>query len=197
MRNKFDKEKFKRITKMIESSGGRNINHVPVDNETHKGDSAIGDYALMPETINELVKSRPVDIDKEEQRRLLQMSGPEKKEYLVKQKPEYQEKLVDAMIDKLAENYGGDELKMNYAYEHGHNLSDDTVSRKYRKSERNKRYLQYDDSPQGMANFAKEKNIYKNTKAYDLLENEPVVPEESQKEAPSFYNKIIRQLTGK
>ena len=199
MSKKLDRENFKKVTKMIESSGGRNILHSPVYNEIHKGNTAIGDYALMPETINELIKSRPIDLDKDEQRRILNMSADEKRRLLVEEKPEYQEKFMDAMIDKLSENYGGDPLKMNYAYEHGHNLSDDTVSKKYKKARRHQQFLNFDDSEQGMANFAIDRKIYPNSRMYRELEKEPTsLP--SDYKAPdqeSLYKKIMKTLSGK
>lgn len=50
------KRKHLNTIAFIESTNGKNINHKPVFNSTHNGDSAIGKYGLMPNTIKLILK---------------------------------------------------------------------------------------------------------------------------------------------
>ena len=51
---RFDRDNFLNAISQIESSGGKNINH-PISNAPlHRGQQAVGQYGLMPNTINEM-----------------------------------------------------------------------------------------------------------------------------------------------
>ena len=48
-------KKFLQKTSQIESSGGKRLNHPEIQSGIHSGDSAVGQYGLMPDTIKELL----------------------------------------------------------------------------------------------------------------------------------------------
>lgn len=106
----------------VESSGGKNFNHAQVTRGPQKGHTAIGTYGLMPNTVDEVVKSS----GDESLHSLLGMSPSEKKTFL-ESNPEVEKKVATHLATKVLSNQGGDEEKAAYAWNHGHNLSSDTI----------------------------------------------------------------------
>lgn len=49
------KDDFLKLMSQLESSGGKNLNHKPSVHGTNPGDTAIGQYGIMPQTAYEVV----------------------------------------------------------------------------------------------------------------------------------------------
>ena len=106
------KEEFLSAIAKIESNNGRNINHPMVNTGINKGTHAIGTYALMPATVDELIKKRSEYSD------LGTMTPDQKQQYLLAH-PEAQQALAGQMYEHLSNRYNADPQKMAYAYNHG------------------------------------------------------------------------------
>lgn len=115
-----DKDQWLKLIAQLESSNGQNTNHPMVEHGVNKGTHAIGTYALMPATVDELIKRDPA------QAPLMAMNPDQKQAYLMAH-PEVQKQLAGKMYDKLNESTGGDPAKMAYKYNHGMYLPDDRL----------------------------------------------------------------------
>ncbi len=114
-------EEFLKIIRQIESSGGKNINHPMVHHGVNKGTKAIGEYALMPATVDELVKR------KVEYQNLASMTPEQKQQYLEKN-PQLQRKLAGFMYEHLKDRYNNNPIQMAAAYNQGMYLPPERLS---------------------------------------------------------------------
>jgi hypothetical protein len=129
-------DEFLRNIGQIESAGGKNTNHPVIKSGIQKGDSAIGTYGLMPNTVDEIAsKSKDPAINS-----LTDMSSAEKKDYIEKN-PAVEKILATQLAEKVLANQGGDAQKAAYAWNQGHNLSPDSiVKRDYQNSDYVQKY---------------------------------------------------------
>lgn len=107
------KEQILREIAEIESAGGKNVNHPLMKTGMHKGMSAIGKYALMPKTIDDLVKNDP------ELQYLSRMDQLAKRKALMSN-PELENILASKYYEKAAR---GSQTPQEIAYKwyHGYN----------------------------------------------------------------------------
>jgi hypothetical protein len=91
-------EKFLANIRTIESAGGKNLRHPTVEGGLHDGDAAIGEYGLMPNTIQE---------------------------YKNKRVPE--EAIPDTMARDVLQAAGGDEALAAALWNRGHHYLDNTA----------------------------------------------------------------------
>lgn len=117
-------DKFLNAISMIESSGGKNLNHRELKHGIHKGDRAIGIYGLMPNTILDLMNQR-----KKYNRFLTPLKGLNKNliVYEVKNRPLIQYGIAKTLANYLLKKHK-DPYKAAHAWHYGHNLS--KISRK-------------------------------------------------------------------
>lgn len=104
--------KFLEKMSMIESSGGKNLNHNRMPAGIHKDTAAIGEYGLMPQTAME-ISNRAGGIPE-----LEGMDKHQVEEYL-KLNPEVAERLAQTMASRLLQK--NDSESANYMWEMGHN----------------------------------------------------------------------------
>lgn len=120
---------FLKIIKQIESSGGKNTNHREIASGIHAGDSAIGDYGLMPNTIQEVLKRKARQKALEQTMEPLRtMQSDKLKAYLENEHPEYQEKIAQDLAQKVLTRSGGDHEKAAYMWNQGHNLDPNQIT---------------------------------------------------------------------
>jgi hypothetical protein len=116
-------ERFKRIISHLESSGGKNLNHKMIKTGIHAGDRAIGEYGLMPLTIQDAAKMRiNRGIGDELDKKIAKMSLEDAKKQIpeiIKQNPDIYEKYVDTLVDHVLKRYG-DERLAAFAWNQGH-----------------------------------------------------------------------------
>lgn len=103
-------ERFLKIISMLESSGDENKDHPAVTSGIHAGDSAIGQYGLMPNTIEEIAKRRP-DLPAYDET-----------------SPEIQSAYANALAERTLSRSAGDEEKAAYAWRMGHNLTPEQIT---------------------------------------------------------------------
>jgi hypothetical protein len=132
---------------MIESSGGKNVEHSTMKSGIHKGNAAIGRYGLMPNTIKEIAKRQKMagmknsyisDIEK--------LDNNELRDYLEKN-PKVEEQLAITLANKVLDKMKGDETKAAFAWNQGHNLTPDRIQKsKYLDHPYTKKFLNLNKS---------------------------------------------------
>lgn len=124
--DKYDKrnanlDNFLNVISMNESSGGKNLNHKQIKEGLHAGDSAVGQYGLMPNTIKEMAtrmgKDHPMSIYSKMDNKAVADS--------LKKNPGHEKEIAKFMANHLHDKFGGDENKMAYSWFQGHNLTND------------------------------------------------------------------------
>jgi hypothetical protein len=113
----------------IESSGGKNTNHpvVTADN-IQKGTRGIGRYALMPNTVKELINRRRIngtmtgDLDD------LDKKTPEEMKAYIEANPDIEDSFANQLANHVIRNQNGNEDKAAYSWKMGSNLTPDAVS---------------------------------------------------------------------
>lgn len=135
---------FLKTTSMVESSGGKNLKHPTIKSGVHAGDKAIGQWALMPKTIKEIAGRMA---DNPEIAPYAKMDSKKITQKL-SQNPHHEEKIASFLANKLYDKFEGDENKMAYAWNQGHNIDPQSL-----KTTR-KNYLNHD--------YVKKYNKYKN-----------------------------------
>jgi len=119
--------KFLEKISQIESSGGKNTNHKTMESGIHSGDSAFGNYGLMPNTVKEMAKRERMSGGKELSP-LLEMDGEQIKQYL-RDKPEAEQIIARGLARKLLTRFGSPE-EAAYAWNQGHNLSPEKLAKR-------------------------------------------------------------------
>lgn len=133
---------FLKTTSMIESSGGKNLDHPKVAHGLHAGDRAVGQWALMPKTVKEIAGRMA---DDSEIAPYAQMNSKKISQKL-SQNPHHEKQMASFLANKLYDKFGGDENKMAYAWNQGHNIepkSFDTDRKDYLNHDYVKKYNKY------------------------------------------------------
>ena len=97
---------FLQAMSMLESSGGKNLNHKTIKRGIHAGDAATGQYGLMPNTIDEM-KHRA------------ELAGEEI--------PETEEEVANKLYEHIAAKTD-DPVKQAHMWQHGHNINPDKLT---------------------------------------------------------------------
>jgi hypothetical protein len=124
--NKYDKtnsdlDSFLETISMNESSGGKNLNHKQIKEGLHAGDSAVGQYGLMPNTIKEMAGRMGKDSPMAQYAKMDSKSIADS----FKKNPGHEKEIAKFMANHLHDKFGGDENKMAYSWFQGHNLTND------------------------------------------------------------------------
>jgi len=146
---------------MNESSGGKNTDHVQMKHGIHAGDSAIGQYGLMPNTIQEMAR-RSGD---KSLRSYGKMNSREIADS-IRKNPEHEHQIANFMANHLHNKHGGDESKMAYSWNQGHNLTQDHFDTNH-KNYKNHDYVKKYHKNKGMT----EKTLPKEIKTNKLVSN--------------------------
>lgn len=103
----------------LESSGGVDTDHETVKVGPQAGDTAIGEYGLMPNTLSELKNRYPSDITKG--------MSKEELEERAKNDPEFAKTMAATMVSYLKDKRGLSDEEAAAAWESGHNLKPDAI----------------------------------------------------------------------
>lgn len=106
---------FLNLISQLESSSGRDLDHPPVSGGIQAGDRAIGQYALMPNTINELAQRST----NPELKPMIDMNEDALRKKLQNKDVEYD--LARQLADKVLTDQPNEEMAA-YSWNHGHNL---------------------------------------------------------------------------
>lgn len=154
---------FLKAIEMNESSGGINTNHKRMNSGIHSGDAAVGNYGLMPNTVKNIAG-------------LMERGHPLRKKYLkmensdiersLSENPKHQKELATHLATKLHDKFGGDESRMAYSWNQGHNLTPDHFESSH-KDYKNHDYVQKYHKNRGLI----EKGPVKSQKTNDIASN--------------------------
>lgn len=105
---------------MLESSGGTDTDHQMVESGPQAGDTALGTYGLMPNTLEEIANRYPSDIT----------AGLDKDQLAEKAKndPEFAKTMAATMASYMKDKRGLSDEQTAAAWEAGHNLSPETIN---------------------------------------------------------------------
>lgn len=112
-------DNFLKAISLNESSGGKNTNHKQIKQGIHAGDSAIGQYGLMPNTIKEMARRMGSDSPMAQYAKMDNKKIAES----IKQNPDHEKQIANFIANHLYDKFGGDENKMAFAYNQGHNMN--------------------------------------------------------------------------
>lgn len=120
--------KFLEMIRMIESSGGKDINHPEISSGIHEGQSAYGSYGLMPNTIQELVNRKKLEQPLDQEYKKIDKEDPHYVKAVLHGNPELEQTLAKQMAERLLQRTGGDEEKAAYGWNMGHNTPVDQIT---------------------------------------------------------------------
>lgn len=109
---------FLDLISQIESSGGKDTSHKEMAHGIQAGDAALGQYGLMPNTIYEMAKRQ----------RMKDVLNIPKEELSEKFSPELEQKIADALANRVLEKSGGDQSVAAYRWNMGHNLPPERIT---------------------------------------------------------------------
>lgn len=114
----------------IESSGGKDLNHQEIQNGMHAGTSAIGQYGLMPVTVQDLAKKA----SNAQVRELTRLPASEVQKRIVAS-PDIEHELARKLAERVLSKNHGDQEMAAYAWNQGQSLSPEQIqARKYQDS---------------------------------------------------------------
>lgn len=111
-------KRFLKIQSMIESSGGRDLNHVPITQGIQAGTRAYGKYGLMPNTVAEMAHRYGKDNPDYSE---LQNLDPETISDRLEQNPDLEERAAQDLAKKVLTQQQGDEASASHAWQFGSN----------------------------------------------------------------------------
>lgn len=116
------KERFKRVIKQLESSGGKNLSHETIESGINAGQTAGGAYGILPNSLKDFVnqaKNRNYEIPEELSN--IKRLTPDQITDKLNQDRNFDEKAADLGSNILLEKTGGNELKAATGWRRGHN----------------------------------------------------------------------------
>lgn len=112
---------FKRKISGVESSFGEDLEHPVVEKGIQAGDKAIGEYAMMPNTIQEFARRMG-------NRKLASLPKELYPDYLEKN-PKVQDEITNAALEHVFNRFNKDPEKAAYGWNQGHNLNPDSITK--------------------------------------------------------------------
>jgi len=113
---KYDSKKMLNAISSVESSNGKNTNHRPVNGAIHRGESAIGSYGLMPETIRETIHMNP-DL-KTKYGKGVGLRGDDMRRY-VQDNPGLEQTIAQKHLARLEHHFGQNPQTLGFAWNQG------------------------------------------------------------------------------
>jgi len=124
---------FKDLISFLESSDNPEVEHKPVVKGVSKGDTAIGQYGLMPNTIRELAnRAKLSDQNYPSDDVMLQSTNEQIKEVL-KNNPDLMNLYVDRLSKRVLEKSSNNPEAGYFRWLYGHNLPEKRVKSLKRK----------------------------------------------------------------
>lgn len=114
---------FLQAISLNESSGGKNLKHKTMKSGMHRGDTAIGQYGLMPNTVQEMAGRIRRDLGSDHPLVAYKKMDEKQMRESFKQNPEHEEDMARFMADHIHKKYGGNENKMAWSWLNGHNTT--------------------------------------------------------------------------
>lgn len=118
-----DVKAFMKLIKAMESSGGTNTRHVAVDKGIHEGDTAIGNYGIMPNTAKEIAVRREREGEGTPSDDVIKNLQNPQVEQLLKENPSLAKQYAEFMAKRVLDKTKGDPIAGMTAWHYGHNMS--------------------------------------------------------------------------
>lgn len=111
----------------LESSGGKNVKHRTIKSGLQKGQTAIGRYALLPNTVKEIINRA-----KRQGQFIPELEGLKQQQLkdVIESTPQLEEQLAQKLAQHVLEKQQGDEKRAAYSWLNGHNLTPERISEK-------------------------------------------------------------------
>lgn len=116
-----DVQQFLNRIGQLESSGGQNFNHQPMQTGIQSGTTAMGTYGLMPNTVQEIIHRAPTS-----ELNSIAALSPDQMKQTIESDPELEQNIAHLLAQRVLRNQGDDE-KAAYAWHMGHNLTPEQV----------------------------------------------------------------------
>lgn len=113
--NHYDSGKMLNTISAVESSSGKNTHHHPAGG-IHRGESAIGKYGMMPNTIRETISMHP-DL-KNKYSKATSLRGDDIRRYM-EDNPGLEDAVAQRHLKRLEHHFGKDPAKIGYAWLEG------------------------------------------------------------------------------
>lgn len=116
----------------IESSSGRNTDHRTMASGQHKGETAVGQYGFMPQTVedmgNRIKRDNPDDMPS--LLRGLRDTTLSRQEIadIVAKEPDLEQAVAEKMLGVVKKRHPGDKERQSFAWEMGHNRSTESIT---------------------------------------------------------------------
>lgn len=125
-----DVKAFMKLIKAMESSGGKDTKHTRMTAGMHEGDTAIGNYGVMPNTAKEIAK-RKIGTDEQlpSDDVIKNIPNPQV-ETLLAENPQLAERYAEFMAKRVLDKTKGDPIAGMTAWHYGHNLSPQALKEK-------------------------------------------------------------------
>lgn len=117
-------ELLKKVLLDLESSGGKNTDHRPIQEGIHKGHTAVGGHGLMLNTAKEVANRKRLQgqLDELDSRLLKDINTQEDFESFVNQNPAKYDEYVNHLTQRVYERSEGDIPTAATMWRWGHNL---------------------------------------------------------------------------
>lgn len=112
------RDNFLDVISQLESSGGTNLNHKPVIHGIQAGDTAMGQYGLMPNTVNELLNRQRLNNSRDPAS--VESSSDMKQQ--IENNPILEKQLANQLAQQVLTK-NADPSMAAYAWHMGHNLT--------------------------------------------------------------------------
>lgn len=119
--------KFKKLMGFMESSGGKNVDHDKITSGLHAGDTAYGEYGMMPNTAKEMANRRLLRGEGDRQDEQLQNLSNDVVQSVFVAHPDLEDRYVDELVKKSVDTSGGDMVDAAYRWRWGHNLPNEKL----------------------------------------------------------------------
>lgn len=122
-----DINSFLKVMRILESRNGQDTDHAEMQEGIHKGQAAIGDVGLMPNTIKEMAqrKQNPSELDN-----IVKNADPKMVEDILKENPHKYDEYSEDNAKRLLDKTKNDLPLAATGWLYGHNQSLDSIKNK-------------------------------------------------------------------
>ena len=121
-----DFDKFAKLIALLESSGGKNTKHRTIDKGLQTGQTAVGKYGLLPNTMEEMLKRSKMEGTQLPDMQAVDGLPQAEIASKVAKNPDLEEELAFRLYDHISKKTQDPE-KMAYMWNTGHNMNPDDI----------------------------------------------------------------------
>lgn len=110
----------------IESSNGQNLNHPLIQHGIHTGDTAIGQYGLMPNTVNEVLNRMRMNGTITPDLQKLQNMDHNTLKATIEQNPQLEDQIAQSLAQRVLDRQPTEDMAA-YSWHQGTNLTPEKI----------------------------------------------------------------------